>query len=48
MKFISNDTKFKGTGLNGVCVYSETCGSDECKEIGAVWLRCKSLNIIDF
>lgn len=48
VKFTSNYTKFKGTGLSGVCVYSGTCGSDECEEIGAVWLRCKSLSIIDF
>lgn len=48
MKFTSNHTKFKGTGLSGAYVYSGTCGSDECEEIGAVWLRCKSLSIIDF
>lgn len=48
MKFTSNHTKFKGTVLSGVCVYSGTCGSDECEKIGAVWLRCKSLSIIDF
>lgn len=48
MKLTSNDMEFKGTGLSGVCVYSGTCGSDECEEIGAVWLRCKSLSIIDF
>ena len=48
MKFTSNHAKFKGTSLSGACVYSGTCGSDECEEIGAVWLRYKSLSIIDF
>lgn len=40
--------KVQSTGLSGVCVYSGTCGSDECEEIGAVWRRYKSLSIIDF
>lgn len=48
MKFTSSHMEFKGPGLSGVRVYSGTCGSDEWKEIGAVWLRRKCLSLIDF